>query len=378
MYRSFQSVLCAALTAFALSAAAQDKAPAAALAVQSVNIQDVKPDASDAPGYAEQNNAQRGQVQPGNNAPMWRAVGAGAEGYSSLPKSEAPEAGVLIQPFVQYPGSRLTTAGEAWRQVRNNWIIPYGGALVLIALGAVGVFYWRKGMIMLHGKPTGVEIERFTPFERSAHWANAITFVILAISGTVMAFGKYFMQPVIGDTLFGWITYLLKNAHNFAGPVFAVSLTVVFFTFLKDNWPSKEDWVWIIKAGGLFGGSEVPSHRFNAGEKVVFWGGVFGLGLVVVSSGFVLDKIIPFLVYERGTMQIAHMIHAVATLLMMAMFIGHIYMGTVGMEGAYKAMRTGYVDETWAKEHHELWHDDIKAGKIPAHRTEGSGNPARA
>jgi formate dehydrogenase subunit gamma len=378
MYRSFQSVLCAALTVFALSAVAQDKAPAAALAVQSVNIQDVKPDASDAPGYAEQNNAQRGQVQPGNNAPMWRAVGAGAEGYTSLPRSEAPEAGVLIQPFVQYPGSRLTTAGEAWRQVRNNWIIPYGGALLLISLGAVGIFYWRKGMIMLHGKPSGVEIERFTPFERSAHWTNAITFVILAISGIVMAYGKYFMQPIIGDTLFGWFAYLLKNAHNFAGPVFAVSLTVVFFTFLKDNWPSKEDWAWIIKAGGLFGSTEVPSHRFNAGEKVVFWGGVFALGLVVVGSGFVLDKIIPFLMYERGTMQIAHMIHAVATLLMMAMFIGHIYMGTVGMEGAFKAMRTGYVDETWAKEHHELWHDDIKAGKIPAHRTESSGNPARA
>ncbi|WP_353140704.1 formate dehydrogenase subunit gamma [Limnohabitans sp.] len=378
MHRSFQSVLCAALTVFALSAAAQDKSPAAAMAVQSVNIQDVKPDASDAPGYAEQNNAQRGQVQPGNNAPMWRSVGAGAEGYTSLPKSEAPEAGVLIQPFVQYPGSRLTTAGEAWRQVRNNWIIPYGGALLLIALGAVGIFYWRKGMIMLHGKPSGVEIERFTPFERSAHWTNAITFVILAISGIVMAFGKYFMQPIIGDTLFGWFTYLLKNAHNFAGPVFAVSLTVVFFTFLKDNWPSKEDWTWIIKAGGLFGSTEVPSHRFNAGEKVVFWGGVFALGLVVVGSGFVLDKIIPFLDYERGTMQIAHMIHAVATLFMMAMFIGHIYMGTVGMEGAYKGMRTGYVDETWAKEHHELWHDDIKAGKIPAHRTESSGNPARA
>jgi len=375
MYRSFQSVLCAVLTVFALSAVAQDKAPA----VQSVNIQDVKPDASDAPGYAAQTNAERAKVQPGNNAPVWRAVGAGAEGYTSLPKSEAPEAGVLIQPFAQYPGSRLTTAGEAWRQVRNNWIIPYGGALLLIALGAVAIFYWRKGMIMLHGKPTGVQIERFTPFERSAHWTNAIAFVILAVSGAVMAFGKFFMQPIIGDTLFGWITYLLKNAHNFAGPVFAVSLTVVFFTFLKDNWPSKEDWAWIIKAGGLFGSTEVPSHRFNAGEKVVFWGGVFALGLVVVGSGFVLDKIIPFLVYERGTMQIAHMIHAVATLLMMAMFIGHIYMGTVGMEGAYKAMRTGYVDETWAKEHHELWHDDIKAGKIPAHRSEEkSGTTAHA
>jgi formate dehydrogenase subunit gamma len=372
-------VLCAALTVFALSAAAQDKAPAAAPAVKSVNIQDVKPDASDAPGYAEQTNAERGTVQPGNNAPMWRGVGAGAQGYSSLPKADAPEAGVLIQPFAQYPGSRLTTAGEAWRQVRNNWIIPYGGSLLLIVLGAVALFYWRKGMIMLHGKPTGVEIERFTPFERSAHWANAIAFVVLAVSGIFMAFGKFFIQPIIGDTLFGFITYLLKNAHNFAGPLFAVSLTVVFFTFLKDNWPSKEDWAWIIKAGGLFGSEEVPSHRFNAGEKVVFWAGVFGLGLIVVASGLVLDKVIPFLGYERGMMQIAHMVHAVATVLMMTMFIGHIYMGTVGMEGAYKAMKTGYVDETWAKEHHELWHNDIKAGKIPAHRTdEKSGTTARA
>ena len=379
MYRSFQSVLCAALTVFALSALAQDKAPAAAPAVQSVNIQDVKPDASDAPGYATQTNGERSKVQPGNNAPLWRDVGKGVEGYSSLPKSQAPEAGVLIQPFVQYPGSRLTNAGEAWRQVRNNWIIPYGGSLLLIVFGAIAVFYWRKGMMRLHGAPTGKEIERFTPFERSAHWTNAIAFVVLAVSGTVMAFGKFFMQPIIGDTLFGWLTYLLKNAHNFAGPLFAVSLTVVFFTFLKDNWPSKEDFVWIIKAGGLFGGKEVPSHRFNAGEKIVFWGGVFFLGAVVVASGFVLDKIIPGLIYERSTMQMANMVHGVATVLMMAMFMGHIYMGTIGMEGAYKAMKTGYVDETWAKEHHELWHDDIQAGKIPAHRSaEAAGNTAHA
>ena len=120
----------------------------------------------------------------------------------------------------------------------------------------------------------------------------------------------------------------------------------------------------------MLSGEHVPSHRFNAGEKVVFWFGVFALGAIVVASGLVLDKVIPGLVYERGSMQIAHMVHAVATVLMMAMFAGHIYIGTVGMEGAYKAMRTGYVDETWAKEHHELWYDDVKAGKIPAQRSE--------
>ncbi|HBH37147.1 MAG TPA: formate dehydrogenase subunit gamma [Curvibacter sp.] len=345
-------------------------APAQQGGIKGQNIFDVKPDASEEPGYATQTNAERAQVQPGNNAPMWRSVGAGVTGYSSLPRHEAPEAGNLIQPFVQYPGSMLTTAGEAWRQVRNHWIIPYGGALLLIAAGAVGLFYWRKGTIGLHGAETGRKIERFTAFERAAHWANAIAFVILAVSGIVMAFGKYFLHPIIGGTLFGWLTYVLKNLHNFAGPVFAVSLVVVFVTFVRDNLPRKEDITWLVKGGGLFSGKEVASHRFNAGEKVIFWGGVFFLGVIVVASGLVLDKLVPGLDYLRGDMQIAHMVHAVATVLMMAMFIGHIYLGTVGMAGAYQAMRTGYVDETWAKEHHELWYDDIRAGKIPAQRTQ--------
>ena len=338
--------------------------------IQGQNIFDVKPEASEEPGYATQTNGERAQVQPGNNAPMWRAVGAGVTGYSSLPRQQAPEAGNLIQPFVQYPGSMLTNAGEAWRQVRNQWIIPYGGALLLIALGAVGIFYWRKGTLQLHGAETGRKIERFTPFERSAHWANAIAFCVLAVSGLVMAFGKYFLHPVIGGTLFGWLTYVLKNLHNFAGPVFAVSLVVVIFTFIKDNLPRREDITWLVKGGGLLSAHEIPSHRFNAGEKVLFWGGVFVLGLIVVASGLVLDKLVPGLDYLRGDMQIAHMVHAVATVLMMAMFIGHIYMGTVGMAGAYDAMKTGYVDETWAKEHHELWYDDVKAGKIPAQRSQ--------
>ncbi len=364
-------LMCACLV-FGASAWAQNAPPADAsvAGVKSANIFQIAPDADSDPKYKDQSNAERGKVQPGNNAPVWRQVGQGVTGYSSLPKSQAPEAGNLIQPFVQYPGSRLTNAGEAWRQVRNNWLIPYGGSLVLIALGAVALFYWRKGTIELHGAETGRKIERFTPFERSAHWANAIAFVALAVSGIVMAFGKFFIQPVIGNALFGWLTYALKNIHNFAGPLFAVSLVIVFLTFLRDNLPRAEDLTWLLKGGGLLSSQEVPSHRFNAGEKLVFWGGVFFLGLIVVASGLVLDKLVPGLVYERSTMQISHMVHATATFLMIAMFIGHIYMGTIGMRGAYSAMRHGYVDETWAKEHHELWYNDIQAGKIPAQRTE--------
>ncbi len=357
------------VAATAAPAAATDSAKTGALGVQSANIFSIAPDANTDPKYADQNNGERGKVQPGNNAPMWRQVGAGVTGYSSLPASEAPEAGNLIQPFVQYPGSKLTTAGEAWRQVRNNWIIPYGGSLLLIAALAIALFYYSKGTMKLHGAETGRKIERFTPLERAAHWTNAIAFVALAVSGVVIAFGKYFLLPIMGSALFGWLTYALKNIHNFAGPLFAVSLIIVILTFIKDNLPSKEDITWLLKGGGMFSGQEVPSHRFNAGEKVLFWLGVLGLGAIVVASGLVLDKLIPGLIYERGTMQIANMIHGIAAVLMMAMFMGHIYMGTIGMQGAYSAMREGYVDETWAKEHHELWYNDIKAGKIPAQRS---------
>ena len=372
--RSLAALLFTACAALAsVGAHAQTAAPAAVKAgVQSANIFEVKPDASTEPGYAAQSNAERSKVQPGNNAPVWRQVGEGVSGFTSLPSREAPEAGNLIQPFVQYPGSSLTNAGEAWRQVRNNWLIPYGGALLLIVMGAIALFYVSKGTLKQHGTDTGRKIERFTPFERSAHWSNAIAFCILGISGIVMAFGKFFLLPVMGLTLFGWLSYALKNLHNFAGPVFAVSLVIIFVTFVRDNMPSRGDLVWLLKGGGLLSAKEVPSHRFNAGEKLVFWGGVFFLGIVVVGSGLVLDKLLPGLLYLRDTMQIAHMIHAAAAVLMMAMFIGHIYIGTIGMQGAYQGMRTGYVDETWAREHHEFWYDDIKAGKIPAQRTQAA------
>lgn len=317
---------------------------------------------------ANESNAERGKTQPGNNAPVWRAVrDSGSQpGITSLPGAEM---GVLVQQFTQYPGSRFTTAGEAWREVRNRWIIPYGGALLLIVLGALAIFYWRKGPLGGHLPDTGRSIERFTPFERSAHWANAGAFVLLAISGVVMAFGKSFLLPVLGGTLFGWLAYGLKNIHNFVGPVFAVSLVIVFVTFVRDNLPRKGDLNWLLKGGGILSGKEVPSHRFNAGEKLVFWAGVFALGLLVVGSGLVLDLLVPGLGDTRGQMQIAHMVHAVAAVLMMALFLGHIYIGSIGMKDGTRSMRTGHVDEAWAREHHQDWYDDIQAGKIPVQRS---------
>ena len=385
MTGSIRHLLLAAVATLALQAPALSQtaaAPAAApapLAAPAAEAAAKGPPAgfvAPAEPKPDESNALRGKTQPGNNAPFWRGVRDSGvqQGFTTLPGAEQ---GMLVQPFVQYPGSRLTTAGEAWRQVRNNWIIPYGGALFIIAALAIAMFYWRRGPMGGHLADTGRTIERFTYFERAAHWSVAISFVALAVSGLVLAFGKFFLLPVLGATLFGWLSYALKNLHNFAGPLFAVALLVFIVTYIRDNIPRAHDLTWLAKGGGMLGGEEVPSHRFNAGEKILFWGGVMLLGLIVVASGLVLDKLVPGMQYLRGDMQVAHIVHAVASVLMMTMFLGHIYLGTVGMKGAYQGMRTGRVDEAWAKEHHGLWHDDIKSGKIPAERSR-SGTPGLA
>ncbi|CAD5373809.1 Formate dehydrogenase -O, gamma subunit [Rubrivivax sp. A210] len=370
MTGSIRNLLMAATASLALcgAVAAQTAAPTAAPAEAASPKKAPAGFAAPAEPKPDESNAQRAKSQPGNNAPLWRAVreSGNQAGTTSLP---GVEKGVLIQPFVSYPGSRFTTAGEAWREVRNRWIIPYGGSLLLLIALSIALFYWKRGPLGGHHPDTGRKIERFTYFERAAHWSVAITFVALAVSGLVMAFGKFFLLPVIGATLFGWLTWALKTLHNFAGPMFAVALVVFIVGYIRDNIPRAHDLGWLAKGGGMLGGHEVPSGRYNAGEKVQFWIAVVFLGLAVVGSGLVLDMLLPSLSYTRGQMQIAHIIHAAASVLMMALIGGHIYLGSVGVKGAYQGMVTGQVDEAWAREHHELWYDDIKAGKIPAQRT---------
>jgi formate dehydrogenase subunit gamma len=310
----------------------------------------------------KQNQAERTQTQPGNLAPTYRLVADGTKHYSSLP---ALEAGVLIQGKTQFPGqARATTAGEAWRQYRNGPLTMIGGGILLAALAAVAAMYLTRGQIRLDGPRTGRLIERFTPTERTLHWSMALSFVALASSGIVMLFGKHILLPFFGLTLFGWLAFLCKNIHNFVGPIFTVSIILFFIKFARDNLPSASDIKWMAKFGGLLSGAHVSSHRFNAGEKIIFWGGVVGLGLIVSASGFVLDKLVPGFEYSRAYMQIASIVHIAAAMLAAGMVIGHIYLGTIGMEGAYESMRTGYVDDVWAKEHHDLWYADIEQGKF--------------
>ena len=293
--------------------------------------------------------AQRQQVQPFNNAPVWREVRSKGPATTTV---VGRETNVLMQP-----------QGQTWRTLRNSDISVFGGwALVLLFL-VIATFYWVKGTLALHAPPTGRVLLRFTFLDRFIHWSTAISFCILAISGLIMLFGKGVLLPLIGYTLFSWLAVLGKNLHNFTGPLFSVCVLMLFFNFVRDNFPGPGDWQWIRHFGGLVSKHEPPSGRFNAGEKLWFWGGACLLGIIVSLSGFVLD--FPNFDQTRQTMQIAHVIHSIGAILFMLGAMAHIYMGTLGMAGAYDAMRTGYVDEEWAREHHAYWYNEVKAGRDP-------------
>jgi formate dehydrogenase subunit gamma len=304
-----------------------------------------------APVFAQSDAAaeqvQRQQSQPLNNAPAWREVRSGEAHFTTV---RGQETAVLIQP-----------EGNTWRQVRNGPVKRYGGILLLVVPLALGLFFAVKGMIRLHGAPTGRRMRRFTAFERVIHWGTAISFVLLALTGLGILFGRHLIAPIFGQGALGGLLIVGKNLHNYIGPVFLAFIVVMIFTFVRDNVWDASDRIWIRKAGGLMSGEHVPSGRFNFGEKAWFWFGVTFLGLIVAASGLAMD--FPNFGQIRSTMQWANVIHASASVLLMAMSLGHIYLGTIGMEGAFQAMKTGYVDETWAKEHHELWYENVKARK---------------
>jgi len=299
-----------------------------------------------------QQQQQRRLDQPGNNAPVWREVRkeGSQENTTSI---KGREANVLVQ-----------SAGNTWRQIRNGPLTFYGGWLIVAVALIIAAIYLTKGPVRIHDKPTGRLIERFTLAERWAHWVMGISFVVLGITGLIILFGKHVLLPVIGYTLFAWLTALGKNLHNFVAPLFIVSLLVFIVIYVKDNLPEKGDMTWLANGWKMFGGAHLPSGRFNAGEKVWFWVGVVVLCLILTVTGLIL--LFPNFDQVRSTMQQASIIHAIAAVLVTGLGLGHIYMGTIGVEGAYRNMTDGVTDETWAREHHELWYNEVKRGAKPA------------
>jgi formate dehydrogenase subunit gamma len=266
------------------------------------------------------------------------------DGRVSIP---AQRAGVLIQP-----------AGREWRDFHEVTLRIIGAVAIIGMLALLVIFYLWRGMVRLEAGRSGRTLVRFNAFERGVHWMTATCFVILAISGLNITFGRPLLLPLLGPETFTAWSQWAKYAHNFLSFPFTLGVVLIFLMWIAGNIPNRVDFQWLKAGGGIVGQEHPPAQRFNAGQKLIYWIVVLGGG-AAAATGYLL--LFPIYVTDIAGMQIAQVIHSVVAMLFIAAMLGHIYIGTIGMEGAFEAMGTGEVDINWAKQHHSLWLDEEQA-----------------
>jgi formate dehydrogenase subunit gamma len=287
---------------------------------------------------------------------------------------EAPR----IEGLIDQPDGRarvlVQPAGRMWdhfHEVTLHWL---GAIIILGTIAGLAAGYFVLGRIRISEGRSGRKVLRFSSFERFVHWLTAVSFIVLGISGLNITFGKLLLLPLIGPDAFSALSQAAKYAHNFTSFPFMVGIILIPILWLKDNIPDKVDIEWLRQGGGFIASKHAPARRFNAGEKMVFWG-VLGAGAAVSLSGLLL--LFPFYVTNIAGMQIAQVVHSIVAVLFVALILGHIYIGTLGMEGAFEAMGTGEVDFNWAKEHHDLWLEEQMAkGRSGVHPELPAATPA--
>jgi len=270
---------------------------------------------------------------------------------------EALQGGNAISGRVSIPDQRaadlIKPEGRNWSGTHNSTVYWTTTAVVLGMLALLTVFYFVRGRIRLEHGFAGRTIKRFNSFERFAHWLTAVCFILLALTGLNLIFGRYVLIPLFGADTFATATQLGKVVHNYIAWPFMLGIAIMLIVWIKDNIPGRIDLDWIKAGGGMLkGGGHPPAKRFNAGQKIIFWSVVLG-GAALSFTGVLL--LFPQLAGEPGNWQLAQLAHAIIAAVMTAVILAHIYIGTLGMEGAFDAMGSGQVDVNWAREHHSLW-----------------------
>jgi len=257
---------------------------------------------------------------------------------------------------VTIPDKRAATLiqpeGREWRRFNVTTLPTYGGYALLGMLGVLLLFYLLRGKIRLENGFSGRTIVRFGGFSRFVHWLTAISFILLGLSGLNVVFGRTVLPPLIGESAFATLSQWAKYTHNYLSVPFTVGLVFMLVIWIKDNLPNANDLKWISAGGGLVGSQHPAAGRFNFGQKLIFWS-VILVGGLIAASGYVL--MFPFYATNIEGMQVAQIAHSVAGVVLIAIIFAHIYIGTLGMEGAFDAMGSGEVDVNWAKTHHSLW-----------------------
>ena len=314
-------------------------------------------------GLVSDSQAQSAQSESNPRADFWGAVRRGNEGYVA---SQGPyTTNTLVQ-----------NGGQNWRQVRNGPVASYGAGVLVAVLVILLAFYAIRGSMKLEKERSGKTIYRWSAFERSMHWFVAILFIILAITGLSMLFGRAILIPWLGLEGFSVWANVSITLHNWLGPLFVIGVVAMILVWFMNNLPKGYDWEWFKQGGGVFKGKHPPAGKANAGEKLfVFWLGLVVCGIIVSATGVILD--FPIWGQTREDMQLAQVLHSAFSMIWIAIILGHAYLGTIGTEGAFEGMISGRVSAEWAEQHHNMWYEEVKdQAEDTGRKTEGGAAAA--
>lgn len=316
---------------------------------------------------------QLGSLGGASDPELWRAFRYSSADITT--QTRGPASTTLIQ-----------DGGMWWLQFREGALSQIGAWSLGGTLGLLAIFYILHGRVKIDGEKTGRTLVRFKAFERFGHWLLATSFIILGVTGLISLFGRKFLIPAFGHDSFAVIAVGSKWVHNNVSWAFMIALVIIFFAWVLHNLPDRTDLVWLAKGGGIFGGGHPPAKKFNAGQKLIFWSVVI-LGGSISASGLSLlfpfefnmfahtfsslnnwglpgalgMEALPYPLSPQEEMQYAQLWHALVSLILTAIIFAHIYIGSIGMEGAFDAMGKGEVEEQWAREHHSIWADEMTA-----------------
>jgi formate dehydrogenase subunit gamma len=299
------------------------------------------------------------QLGGNSDADIWRQIRGGVQATPS----SSTATGQLIQ-----------VLGDDWRVLRRDYILKYTGWILLGVLLALALFYVIRGRIRIRDGRSGKTIKRFSMSHRIAHWFLASVFILMAISGLLILLGRPVLMPLIGRDVMSALASASLQGHNLFGPVFILALLIVTFRFMRGNFFQWADFKWILKGGGLLGG-HASSNHYNFGEKGWYWMVVL-VGLMMSVTGILL--LFPGLIPNLAVFQLSTILHALGAVTLISVALAHAYIGSIGMEGSLDSMLRGEVDENWAKEHHDLWYQQVTGNKVDHADETTDETPAKA
>ncbi len=264
----------------------------------------------------------------------------------------AGRAGTLSAEYQKIMGAVVTAdwqgSGQFFIMLQQNLFVPLFLGVIVVMVVLFGIHYLLIGAKKFSHE--GGKIFYYSALCRLVHALAAISFTILVLTGLLIIFGKLFHG--------GALVRQARFFHAPAAAVFVPMALILFLLWVKDMLPAAYDLDWLLVFGGYLTKKKmvVPAGKFNPGQKSWFWLAVFG-GLVMAYTGYYLFS---FNASPPG-IRLAAVVHNLLGVVLLLMYMIHLYMALFAVKGSLQSMLTGYKSAEEVAAMHSKFYQEVSS-----------------